>query len=388
MAAPIAFEFATATRVVFGVDTAQALAGLTRGFGRHALVVSGRSRERGALALECLQLGGAVTTSFTVAGEPDVDLVRAGVETARQAGCDFVVGIGGGSVIDAAKAIAGLLTNDGDVLDYLEVVGRGEALRHAPVPFAAVPTTAGTGSEVTRNAVVGVPDRRVKVSLRSALMLPRLAVVDPVLTVTCPAIVTAATGLDALTQLIEPYVSCRANPMTDALCQRGIALAARALPRVMEEPGDLSAREEMSLVSLWGGMALANAGLGAVHGIAGPLGGMFDAPHGALCAALLPHVVGANVRALQERGPDRAALARYAGIARAVTGDPDATARDAATSIGDLVERMAIPPLREYGVTSADVPEIAARAEEASSMKGNPIRLLPEELRAIVLSAL
>ena len=388
MATPLAFEFATAGRVVFGTGAVETLADLTRGFGRHALVVTGRSPERGALVVRLLRGGGAAATPYPVLHEPDVDTVRAGVALARRAGCDFLVGIGGGSALDVAKAIAALLTNDGDLFDYLEVVGRGLPLPQAPVPCAAVPTTAGTGSEVTRNAVLAVPEQRVKVSLRSSLMLPRVAVVDPGLTLGLPAAVTAATGLDALTQLIEPYVSCRATPMTDALCLRGIQLAALALPKAFDEPADLPSRERMSLASLWGGMALANAGLGAVHGMAGPIGGMFDAPHGAVCAALLSHGMRANIEAMAARAPGHAALGRYAEIARVLTGDPNAGPLDGVDWVDRLVRHLGVPRLGAYGVTPAHVAEVATSAERTSSMRGNPVPLTRDELEALVQAAL
>src|SRR5208282_5705063 len=227
---------------------------------------------------------------------------------------------GGGSAIDAAKAIAAMLTNKGELLDYVEIIGRGKPLTQPSAPFIAVPTTAGTGSEVTRNAVLASPEHRVKVSLRSPLMLPRVAVVDPELTYALPPAITASTGLDALTQLIEPFVCARANPMVDALCIEGIRRAARSLREVVHQNPGKSAREDMALASLFGGIALANAGLGAVHGFAGPMGGMFAAPHGALCAALLPGVMAANVAALRRRQPGGEGLRRYDEIARLLTG--------------------------------------------------------------------
>ena len=216
-------------------------------------------------------------------------LVRQGVELARREQCDLVIAFGGGSAIDAGKAIAALLANGGELTDYLEVIGKGQPLRHPSVPFIAVPTTAGTGSEVTRNAVLASAEHQVKVSMRSPLMLPRLAVVDPELTLELPPAVTASTGLDALTQLIEPYVSIRANPLTDGFCLEGLRRVSRSLRRAYHAGRDITAREDMSLASLLGGLALANAGLGVVHGFAAPVGGMFHAPHGAICAALLPH---------------------------------------------------------------------------------------------------
>ncbi|HOG30549.1 MAG TPA: iron-containing alcohol dehydrogenase, partial [Vicinamibacterales bacterium] len=275
-----------------------------------------------------------------------------------------------------------------ELMDYLEVVGRGQPITAPPLPLVAVPTTAGTGSEVTRNAVVTVPGRRVKASLRSPLMLPRAAVVDPRLTYGLPPALTASTGLDALTQLIEPFVSLRANPVADALCREGLARASRSLCRACEDGRDAAARTDMSLASLLGGMALASAGLGAVHGLAAPIGGMFRAPHGAVCAALLPHVMAANLRALGEgRGrPD--ALGRMAEIGRLVTRSPEATAEDAVAWIRGTVARLEIPGLSRYGMAADALPEVAAQGLQASSMKGNPVALSAAELVGILEAAL
>jgi alcohol dehydrogenase class IV len=215
-------------------------------------------------------------------------------------------------------------------------------------------------------------------------MLPRLAVVDPDLTLDLPRALTASTGLDALTQLIEPYVSSRANAMTDMFCVDGMRRAASALPRAWENGGDREARADMSFASLLGGLALANAGLGAVHGFAAPIGGMFPAPHGAVCAAVLPLAMEVNVRALRARG----SAARYDEVARLLTGRAQATAEDGVRWMADLVRRLEIPPLRAYGVRETDIPEIAEKAARASSMRTNPVQLTPEELREIALRAL
>ena len=298
------FEFATATRILFGPGALQEAALAAATLGRRALVVTGGSVERAAPLLEQLKAQGVEATTFAVAGEPTMATILAGLERAKELACDLVIGLGGGSVLDSGKAIAALLTNGGDPLDYLEVIGRGQALARPAAPYIAIPTTAGTGSEVTRNAVLASPEHRVKVSLRSPLMLPRLAIVDPELTYSLPPSITASTGLDALTQLIEPYVCNSANPLTDALCREGIVRVARSLQRAYEDGKDPTAREDMALASLFGGLALANAKLGAVHGFAGPLGGLFPAPHGAICARLLPSVMKANVRALQARAPE------------------------------------------------------------------------------------
>jgi alcohol dehydrogenase class IV len=306
----------------------------------------------------------------------------------RLAACDLVISIGGGSVVDTGKAIAALMTNPGDLLDYLEVIGKGKALTQASAPFIAIPTTAGTGAEVTRNAVLASPEHHVKVSLRSPLMLPRLALVDPELTYSLPPELTASTGLDALTQVIEPFVSVRANPMADAFCREGMRRAARSLRRACDDGDDASAREDMSLASLFGGLALANAGLGAVHGFAGVIGGMFDAPHGAICARLLPYVMEVNLRALEERAPEGDALHRYDEIAQILTGKDEASAMDGVTWVRELCEALNIPPLATYGMRQADWPAVVEKSAVASSMKGNPIQLTSDEMEEILGKAL
>ncbi len=373
------FEFATAGRIVFGPGTAKEIAAAAAAMGSRPLVVTG---VRGAAAP-----GLTAAASLHVAGEPSIDLVRQGTALARSERCDTVIAIGGGSAVDAGKAIAALLANPGDPLDFLEVVGRGQTLANPSVPFIAVPTTAGTGAEVTRNAVLASPEHRVKASLRSPHMLPRLAILDPELTFELAPAVTASTGLDALTQLIEPFVSVRANPMTDAFCLEGLPRAARALVRAYEHGRDASARTDMCLASLFGGLALANAGLGAVHGFAAPIGGTFPAPHGAVCAALLPHVFEVNVCAISAHGPV-AALRRYETIARLLTGDANATPADGAAWLARTCERLQIPRLRSYGIAETDIPALVENAARASSMKGNPIALSETELREIISRAL
>lgn len=371
------FEFATATRIVFGAGSVRDVPAAVKAMGTCSLLVTGKSGRYGTTF---------PGMHFETPGEPTIELIRRGAALARAERCDVVISIGGGSAIDAGKAIAAMLANPGDPLDYLEIVGRGQPLRQPSVPFIAIPTTAGTGSEVTRNAVLASPEHRVKASLRSALMLPRLAVADPELTLDLPPAITASTGLDALTQLIEPYVSVRANPMTDMICLEGMRHAAASLPRAYANGADIEARTGMSWASLLGGMALANAALGAVHGFAAPVGGMFDAPHGAVCAALLPHAMEVNLRAVRERAP--LAVTRYETVARILTRNDAATAEDGVRWIADLCARMQIPPLRAYGVTEADLPALAEKAAQASSMKGNPIALTAGELREIAVRAL
>src|SRR5208337_1226972 len=386
--AAMRFEFATATRILFGPGVARAVAPAAIEMSRRALLAIGCPAASAAWLLEAMRRGGLGCISLAVQAEPSVDLVRQGVELARREQCDLVIALGGGSAIDAGKAIAALLTNGGELDDYLEVIGKGQPLRHPSVPFIAVPTTAGTGSEVTRNAVLASPEHHVKVSLRSPLMLPRLAVVDPELTLELPPAVTASTGLDALTQLIEPYVSTRANPLTDGFCLEGMRRVSRSLRKAYHSGRDIAAREYMSLASLLGGLALANAGLGVVHGFAAPLGGMFDAPHGAICAALLPHGMAINIRACRARAPEGETLRRYETVARLLTGEPDAVAEDGIEWVRRLCQELQIPPLSSYGIQERDVPTLVEKASRASSTKGNPITLTRDELRQLLTSAL
>lgn len=382
------FEFQTPARIVFGAGTLREAGALAQVYGTRALVVTGRTARRAAALQQILHEAGVTGIGFAVAGEPEVATIERGVALARTEGCEMVIGFGGGSALDAAKAIAAMLTNDGGLRDYLEIIGRGRPLTKRAAPFLAIPTTAGTGAEVTRNAVLAAPEHKLKVSLRSPLMLACVALVDPELTYDLPPALTASTGLDALTQLIEPYVCLRANPPTDNLCVDGIRRVARSLRGAFTDGHDPAAREDMALASLHGGLALANAGLGAVHGFAGPIGGMFPAPHGAVCAALLPHVMAANLRALREREPQSPALERYAHIAALLTGNPQATADAGVAWVRELVADLQIPPLRAYGIGEAHVAELVEKARNASSMKPNPVALTPEELAGVLRAAL
>lgn len=382
------FEFATAQRIIFGPGTLGQAGPHIGELGRHALIVTGEDQERATPLRAALDAQGVIHVTFPIPGEPTTEQVRQGTELAAAEGCDVIIGMGGGSAIDAAKAIAVLCTNGGDPLDYIEVVGRGQPLTRPALPCVAIPTTAGTGAEVTRNAVIAATEFRIKASLRSPTMLPRLALVDPELTYNLPPEVTASTGLDALTQLIEPFTSLRANPMTDGFCREGMARIARSLLRACEDGSNVDARSDMALASLLGGLALANAGLGVAHGFAGPVGGMFPAPHGAVCAAFLPHVMRANIRALSERAPESTTLGRYAEIARILTGDPVAHADDGIRWVSDLTARLRIPPLGAYGVTPEDAPALVEKTLIASSTKANPIALTREELTEVLLQVL
>jgi alcohol dehydrogenase class IV len=400
------FEFATANRIIFGSGTVTEIPYIAAGMGKCACIITGSSPERASFLIEQLKEKQIKCVVFSVSGEPTTNIIKDGVKTVRKANCDFVISIGGGSAIDTGKAIAAMLTNHGELEDYLEVVGKGKPLVNRAAPHIAIPTTAGTGAEVTRNSVIGVPEKKVKVSMRSASMLPTVALVDPLLTHSMSPSVTAFTGMDALTQLIEAFVCIKSNPITDGICREGISAAGRSLLKAFENGTDANAREDMSIASLFGGLALANAGLGAVHGFAGPLGGMISVPHGAICAALLSSVMEINIRALQKGlppprfasrsetvgagtagNPVSKSLERYNIIAQILTNKPDAEAQDAVKWIERLCKSLQIPSLEKLGLKKQDFSETAAKAQKSSSMKGNPVGLEDIELTEILEKA-
>ncbi len=375
------FGFATAARIVFGTGRARDLPELVAELGvRRILLVTGTRRDRYAAVLDPLP----VVAHVAVGGEPSVPLVEDALSCARDAGVEAIVAVGGGSVIDLAKAVGILLGTGGSPLDHLEVVGRGLPLTGPSLPVVAVPTTAGTGAEVTANAVLTAPEHRRKASLRSPAMLPALALVDPELTLSCPPAVTAATGLDALTQCLEPLVSVKANPLTDGLALQGLRQAAIGLRAAYRDGSDLDARTAMAVTSLLGGLSLANAKLGAVHGLAGVIGGRVPAAHGAICAALLGATVEINVRSLHARQPNAPALAKYREAAAALTGHSDASIADGVDWIRATVAELGISGLTRLGVPDADFETIAAESAVASSTAGNPIRLSEDELVEIL----
>lgn len=382
------FEFATATRIIFGPGTIEEVGHLAAEMGKRVFVVAGSSVGRARAVLKQLEKEKIGYVSFNVTGEPTTMMAKAGIELACQSKSDLVVSIGGGSVMDTGKVIAAMLTNGGGLEDYLEVVGRGKPIRENPVPHIAIPTTAGTGAEVTCNAVLSVPEHQVKVSMRSALMFPRLAVVDPVLTYTMSPAVTASTGLDAMTQLMEAFVCNKANPLTDGICREGLMRAGHSLRRAYENGSNETAREDMAMASLFSGLALSNAKLGAVHGFAGPLGGMIRAPHGVICARLLPFVMQANVQALQSRQADSETMARYDEVALLLTGRATAKAIDGVKWVQELCEALKVPSLGKFGLKEQDFPAVVAKAQKSSSMKGNPITLTDTELIGILEKAI
>jgi alcohol dehydrogenase class IV len=356
------------------------------GAGR-VLVVTGRTTSRADAIRSALNEANISSVVFGVTSEPSIERVRAAVDLLLETGCDAVLGFGGGSPLDVAKAVAVLATSGTDPLEHLEVIGAGRPIERPGLPCVAVPTTAGTGSEVTRNSVLS--GSGVKASLRSPLLLPKVALVDPDLLVGVPKPTIAASGMDALSQLIEPLLSQRANPFTDALAREGIRRSARSLRRAydegMEDPG---VREDLGMASLFSGICLANSGLGAVHGLAAAAGARLSAPHGAVCAAVLAAAIDVNLRALRDRAPDHQAVQRITEVATLFTGRPDATAEDAIFWLQELTAVLSIPGLASYGLAEAEIDAVVAAAQKASSMRGNPIELGDQEVSEIVTRSL
>lgn len=380
------FEFATTTRILFGCGQMSQLAKNTLPFGNQVLVVLGKNPSRHDSVLQSLRQSGLTVGTFSIAGEPTIDDIIQGTDLAKKSATQIVIGLGGGSVIDAGKAISAMSRQPEDLWHYIEIVGKGHPLTATSLPYIAIPTTAGTGAEVTRNAVLSSPEHGVKASLRHASMLPRLAIIDPELTLHCPPDITAASGMDAFVQCLEAYVSCRANPLTDALCLSGIEHSVRSLEKVVFDGSDLKARTDIAYAAMLSGMALANAGLGAVHGFAAPIGGAFHAPHGAICAALIAPVWAANLEAIRKRG-NSDAMNRFKTVAKLITGDPSASAMAGVNCLTELTRKLSIPPLPHWGLQECHWDDIVSKAATSSSMKGNPVPLDKTTLRNILAAS-
>lgn len=372
------FAISTPQRILFGRREATKAPAMILGFGGRGIVVHGANRARAEWLISGL---GSDAMALSCAGEPTIVNLKDALKIARAHAPLWVAAIGGGAVLDMGKALAALIPSVSDPLDHLEGVGRGLPLIAAPLPFIAIPTTAGTGAEATRNAVIGVPEHACKVSLRDERMIARIAFVDPELTDHCPRAVTLASGLDALTQVIEPYVSCKATPYTDALTLPTIAEGLAALRRLMEGE-DAEARDRMAWMSLSGGLALSNSGLGAVHGFAGVIGGMTGAAHGAICGALLGPVLAANRAAASG-----AALARLDRVCAILGAEFDCAPSDAPLVLQGWARQEGLPDLSGLGVRPADHERIAVAALGTSSMKGNPVGLTVAALRKVLEQA-
>ncbi|HEY5785870.1 MAG TPA: iron-containing alcohol dehydrogenase [Microlunatus sp.] len=379
------FDLTLPTDIRVGAGRAAEVPDVVAGWGaRRVLLVTGRSTERSAPLVAALTGRGIETTTYAVAGEPTIQVVRDGI--AGAAGCDAVIGLGGGSALDVAKSVAVLAVGGADPLAHLEVIGEGRPITRPGLPCVAIPTTAGTGSEVTRNSVLSGDG--VKASLRSPLLLPRVAIVDPNLLIGLPAATIAASGMDALAQVVEPFLSRKANPFTDALARDGIVRSARSLRRaVVDGMVDAGVRSDLAITSLFGGLCLANAGLGAVHGFAAALGARLGAPHGAVCAAVLAPAMAVNLRAVRDRGAADTLL-RMTELAVLLTGSVDAEPEDVAIWLSDLAAALEIPGLADHGLSDADATDVVAATQRASSMRGNPIELTDNEVGEILTRAL
>lgn len=368
-------------RILFGRGEAAKAPALIRAFGERVLVVHGATGRHAPWLSEQLTALGCKVQAIPCAGEPTLEMLEHALHQTRALGPQVVVALGGGAVLDLGKALAALIPAPDGPMEHLEVVGKGLPLKADPLAFIAIPTTAGTGAEVTKNAVIGVPEQGRKVSLRDERMVARVAIVDPALTDGCPRSVTLASGLDAVTQVIEPYVSCKATPYTDALARPAIGLGLTALMRLMEGE-DAPARDQMAWVSLCGGLALANAGLGAVHGLAGVIGGMTGAAHGAICGALLGPALAANRAAATG-----AAQARLDEVCALVGEALGAAAAEAPQALQDWARAAGLPRLVDLGVAPDLHAEIVTGAMGASSMKGNPVPLSVIALREVLAQA-
>jgi alcohol dehydrogenase class IV len=383
-----AFSFSSPAQIYFGPGKLAELSNLLERYGRNVLLVGLSSQKYFPKVELMLRDSKKEWRTCSVQGEPSIASIYRIQKSLGGFVPDLVIAIGGGSVIDTSKVLAALATNSGDLLDYLEVVGKGHPLEKRAAPLIAIPTTAGTGSEVTRNAVLGVPEKKVKVSLRSPFIQAEIALIDPELTLSLPPDTTIFSGMDAFTQVIEPYVSIKANRFTDMLCQDGIRTAVSALPGVFQNGQDLHSRTEMSWVSLLGGLCLANAGLGAVHGFAAVIGGMFHAAHGAVCASLLPFVIQGNLEALRTHGQMESSFyQRYVDIFKIVIGKEYVSIQEGLDWFLKLVHQFHIPCLKDFGIRKEDFSEIIHQAKNASSMKANPVVLNDDELFAILDNA-
>ncbi len=382
------FAFSTANSIHFGPGIAKTITGLLPTGVKRVFILTGSSSHRQKSVLDVLENNGYEIDSHSINKEPDVSTVWNIAQSAREFKAEIIVAIGGGSVIDTGKVVAAMLNNGGKLIDYLEGVGKGETLKYPSAPMMAIPTTAGTGSEVTRNSVLSVAEAGIKVSLRSPYLLPRWAVVDPELTYQLPSQIAAFTGMDAFIQCLEAYLGNQANPLTDGIASEGIQRAARSLKAACAPVVDRAAKEDMCVASLCSGMALANSKLGAVHGFAGVIGGMIDAPHGAICASLVGQVLKANLDAIETRAPNHPSLAKWERVAQIVTSNPSAKPLYTIAWLDTLLADLDIQSLEALGFTRDRIPEVAEKAENSSSMKGNPIKLTRYEMEEILEESL
>lgn len=386
------FEFLPTPRIIFGKGRFNEVGTTMKEFGKRVLVVASKSAMERAFEFRAFEdLPDIKSETFIIKEEPTIEIIDYGVEKALNFKAELILGLGGGSSIDASKAIAALITNGGSAKDYMEVIGKGSMITKPPIPTIVTPTTAGTGSEVTKNAVIFAKEDQFKTSIRSLLMIPKIAIIDPVLMTSVPSSVTAACGMDALTQLIESYTSINAQPVTDTLALLGIKKCAKSLVLAFEKGDSIEAREDMALAALLSGICLANAGLGAVHGFASPLGGL-NIPHGVICASLLAPTIESNIKTLKKKNHLDETLFKYSNLGRILSGKPDINAEDAHQRLikylKSVTQRLKIPRLSEYGLNRIEISEIVDKAKKASSMRYNPVPLPDNNLKEILLQAL
>ncbi|OJZ17350.1 MAG: alcohol dehydrogenase [Thiobacillus sp. 65-29] len=390
------FSISRLPRIEFGSGALARLPAIARGYGRRALLVTGGGSLKASPAWETITAGlrqeGVSWLHLTIPGEPSPREVDEAVRALRAEHIEVVIGVGGGSALDAAKAIAGLLRPGNSVMDHLEGVGPERPYAGPATPFIAVPTTAGTGSEATRNAVLSVRGADgFKKSFRDEKLVAEVALVDPDLLATCPPAVIAANGMDAFTQLLESYVSSRAAPLTDSLAWGGMTAVRDGLLPLFTDANDAAARARMAYAALVSGITLAQSGLGSVHGLASPLGAFFPIPHGVACGTLLAEATRVNIEALAARAPTQGALEKYAKVGRLLRGQAQPDHDTAHVALIDTLESwthaLALPRLGHFGVTAADIPRIVANSR-GSSMKTNPVVLEDAEIARIVAARL
>ncbi|MBA5763055.1 iron-containing alcohol dehydrogenase [Vibrio sp. 404] len=376
------FQFMTSTRIIFGEGALQSSLSVINQFGYSVLLVSGKNTERASPIIQYIKMQGMRYQHVAICGEPNITMVEETALNGRKFKPDLVIAIGGGSVIDMGKALAAIIPNQGDVYDYVEVVGRNVPLKTKPIPFIAIPTTASTGSEVTRNAVLRSGQDKVKVSLRSPEMLADVAIVDPTLTYGTDAYTSGRGAMDAFTHLMEAYVCGEPNPITDMICEEGLRrLSESVLPGCLND--NYRARSDLSFAAMLGGMAITNAKLGAAHGLASALGGKLAAPHSVITARLAPFVMQENIRAAKKAG--RAdVLARYRKMAQLLTGRANASRDDAVLWTNMMLEKLKLPDLNEFGVCKTSFEQVVDDALKSVAIKGNPLPLTKERLMFIL----
>ncbi len=390
------FELLHTPQILFGTRQFQNIGAVIKNYGSKALIVAneGALEQGGARRIldETLPENNIDASFFIVKGEPDIEMIDQGVIQGKDFAAETVVGIGGGSAVDAGKAIAGLITNGGSARDYMEIIGKGYKITKPALPYIATPTTAGTGSEVTKNGVISAKEEGFKASIRSPLLIPLVAIVDPALMITVQPDVTARCGMDALTQVIEPYTSNKAQLITDSLAKLGMKTAAGSIRTTYSSGDDIQARQAMALTSLLGGICLANVGLGVVHAYASPIGGMFPIPHGTICATLLAPTVEINIRELQKKDPNHPVLEKYAHIGNFLIGKRFNSPKEAHEAVVEFLYKLTkdlnIPSLSHAGISSKDFPVIVEKAKKSSSMRYNPIVLNDQALHEILERAL